>query len=124
MCVYECRALACLCLSGAQYSMYIFNNINYNKLSTAADSINWSELSQINDPNIALNNLIDRIKICLSKAEYTKIPNKTNIMKPRKDWVTKAIMISSKTKEKLYKIWKKDPNNNKKEMNIRNLRTS
>ena len=31
-------------------------------------------------------------------------------MKPRKDWVTKAIMISSK----LYKIWKKDPNNNRK----------
>ena len=40
--------------------------------------------------------------------------NKTNIMKPRKDWVTKAIMISSKTKGKLYKIWKKGPNNNRK----------
>ena len=64
-------------------------------------------MSQINDPNIALNKLIDKIKICLSKAEYTKKPNKTNIMNPRKDWVTKAIMISSKTKEKLYKIWKK-----------------
>ena len=35
-------------------------------------------------------------------------------MKSRKDWVTKAIMISSKTKEKLYKIWKKNPNNNRK----------
>ena len=52
-----------------------------------------------------------------------KKPNKTNIMNPRKYWVTMAIIISSKTKEKLYKIWKKDPNNNKKEMNIRNLRT-
>ena len=62
--------------------------------------------------------------MCLSKAEYIKKPNKTNIMNPRKDWVTKAIMISSKTKEKIYKIWKKDPNNNKEGMNIRNLRTS
>ena len=74
----------------------------------------WRELSEINDPNIAFNNLIDKIKICLSKAEYTKKTNKTNIMKPRKDWEIKAIMISSKTKEKLYKIWKKDPNNNRK----------
>ena len=71
-------------------------------------------MSQINDPNIVLNNLSDKIKICLSKSEYTKKPNKTNIMKPRKDWVTKAIMISSKTKEKLYKIWKKDPTNDRK----------
>ena len=35
-------------------------------------------------------------------------------MKPRKNWVTKPTMISSKPKEKLYKIWKKDPNNNRK----------
>ena len=35
-------------------------------------------------------------------------------MKPRKDWVTKASVISSKTKEKLYNIWKKDPINNRK----------
>ena len=35
-------------------------------------------------------------------------------MKPSKDWLTKAIMISSKIKEKLYKIWKEDPNNNRK----------
>ena len=95
-------------------NLHNIKRINYNKLTTDASTINWSELSQINDPNIALNNLIDTIKICLSKAEYTKIPNKTNIMNPRKDWVTKAIMISSKTNEKLYKIWEKDPNNNRK----------
>ena len=80
-------------------------------------------MSQINDPNIALNNLNDKIKLCLSKAEYTKKTNTTNIMKPRKDWITKAIMISSKTKEKLYKIWKKIIITIEKE-NIRNLRTS
>ena len=95
-------------------NLHTIKRINFNKLKEDASTINWSELSQINDPNIALNNLIDKIKICLSKDEYTKKPNKTNIMNPRKDWVTKAIVISSKTKEKLYKIWKKDPNNNEK----------
>ena len=71
-------------------------------------------MSQINDPNIVLNNLIHKIKSCLGKAEYTKKTHKTNILKPRKDWVTKAIMISSKTKENLYEMWKKDPNINRK----------
>ena len=87
-------------------NLHTIKHINFNKLREDASTINWSELSQINDPNIALNNLINKIKICLSKAEYNKKPNKTNIMNPRKDWVTKAIIISSKTKEKLYKIWK------------------
>ena len=55
-------------------NIYTINRINYNKLRTAAVSINWNELTQIinDDPNIALNNLIDKIKICLSNAEYTK----------------------------------------------------
>ena len=94
--------------------MYTINRINYNKHRTAAVSINWNELTQINDPNIALNNLIDKIKICLSNAEYTKKTNKTNNMKPRKDRITKAIMKSCSIKEKLYKLWKRDPNNTRK----------
>ena len=57
----------------------------------------------------------------LSTAEYTKKPNKTNIMKPSEDWVTKAIMILSKTKEKLYKYGKKILIIIEKEKNIRNL---
>ena len=44
-------------------------HINYTKLGTAADLINWSELSLINDPTLTLNNLIDKIKMCLCKAE-------------------------------------------------------
>ena len=71
-------------------------------------------MSQINDPNIAINTLIDKIKTCLSKAEYTEKTSKTNNMKPRKDWIIMAIMKSCNTKEKLYKIWKKDPNNTRK----------
>ena len=95
-------------------NLHTIKRINYNKLRADSSTINWSELLQINDSNIALNNLIDKIKICLSKAEYTKKTNKTNIMKPREDWVTKTIMILSKTKENLYKIWKKDSNNKRK----------
>ena len=68
----------------------------------------------MNDPNIAVNNFIDRIKICLSEAEYTKKNKKTNNMKPRNDWITKAIMKSCSTKEKLYELWKRDPNNTRK----------
>ena len=86
------------------------NHINYNKLKSFAASIDWSEISQIKDPNSAINNIIDKIKICLSKAEYSKT-SKANNARPRKNWITKAIMKSCNTKEKLYKLWKKDPNN-------------
>ena len=53
-------------------NLHTINRINYNKHWTDASTINWSELSQINDSNVALNNLIDKIKICLCKDEYTK----------------------------------------------------
>ena len=45
------------------------NRINYNKLKAEAELINWSELPLINEPNLALNNLVSEIKICLSKAK-------------------------------------------------------
>ena len=48
------------------------NHINYNKLKTKAELINWSELLLINEPNLALINLVSKIKICLSNAEYSK----------------------------------------------------
>ena len=51
---------------------HAMNRINYNKLKTEAVLSNWSELSLINEPNLALNNLVNKIKVCLSKAEYSK----------------------------------------------------
>ena len=105
---------------------HAMNRINYNKLKTGGELINWSELSLINEPNLALNNLVSKIKICLSKAEYSKKDYKKNILYPRKNWITSAIIKSCVTKEKLYKLWKKDPNNTKKRENYRkfNLRRS
>ena len=79
----------------------------YSTLKTEAELINWSELSLINEPNSALNNLVSKIKICLSKAEYSK-----------KDY-KKIYCIQEKTKEKLYKLWKKYPNNTKNRENYR-----
>ena len=34
-----------------------------------------------------------------------------NKLKPRKEWITKAIMVSCKTKEKLYNTWNREPDN-------------
>ena len=98
---------------------HAMNRINYNKLKTEAELINWSELSLINEPNLALNNLVSKIKICLSKAEYSKKDYKKDILYPRKNWITSAIIKSCVTKEKLYKLLKKDPNNTKKRDNSR-----
>ena len=76
-------------------------------------------MSIINETNSALNNLVSKIKICLSKAEYSKKDYKKNILYPRKNWITSAIIESCVTKEKLYELWKKDPNNTKKRENYR-----
>ena len=59
-------------------NLHTIKRINFNKLRADASTINWSKLSQINDPNIALNNRIDKIKICLSKAEYAEKPKTQN----------------------------------------------
>ena len=45
---------------------------------------------------------------------YQKKTNKINNIKSWKDWVTKAIIKSCSTKEKLYKLWKRYPNNTRK----------
>ena len=75
--------------------------INYNKLRSEAELINWSELTLINEPNLALNNLVSKIKICIKKTEYSKKNCETNMPYPRKNWITTAIIKSCLTKEKL-----------------------
>lgn len=88
------------------------NKINYHKLPDIASSIDWHEILTITDPNQATNKLINKLKHCISLAKINNSYRKNNkFMKPRKSWITKALLISCKTKEKLYNIWKKDPNN-------------
>ena len=59
--------------------------------------------------------------MCLCKAEYKINTNKNKNMKPRKNWVTRGIMESCTAKEKLNKLWKKDPYNNRKREEYKNF---
>ena len=100
---------------------HAMNRINYNKIKTEAELINWSEFSLINEPNLALNNLVSKIKIYLSKSEYSKKDYKKDRLYPRKNWITSAIIKSCVTKEKLYKLWKKIQKIQRKERIMKSL---
>ena len=88
----------------ATKDVHAMNCINYSKLKTEAELINWSELSLINELNLALNNLVSKIKIYLSKAEHSRKDYKKNTLYPRKNWITSAKIKSCVNKEKLYKL--------------------
>ena len=77
--------------------------INYNKLKHAANNLSWHSILSMQDPNLAINTLIDTINNCIIIAT-TKQQLKNNL--PRKNWITSAIMISCITKETLYTLWK------------------
>lgn len=85
---------------------------NYTKLTNAAKEINWNKYKSGNDPNLIINSMIEEIQSCLEKA---KICNTKNTQKatPRNAWITKAIINSCNTKEKLYSKVKQNPNNQK-----------
>lgn len=83
------------------------HRINYNKLTKAAKDFNWFQY-QIDDPNEAINKLIEGIQKCVEKSKFEIKRNKN---KPRNEWITKAILKSCRKKEKLYKKLKKDPRN-------------
>ena len=86
-----------------------YNKINYSKLRNIANTINWEQLQYMNDSNLAIEAIISEIQNCTNMA-INNITNK-NKNKPRKAWITKGIINSCKTKDTLYNLWKKDPNN-------------
>lgn len=97
------------------------NRINFNKLSEIADKTDWDKIIEIMDPNIATDSLISIINKCTDQArrvEKKKQGNSSN--KPRSNWITKAIIKSCNTKDKLYKNWKHDVNNKKLEKIYKN----
>ncbi|OXU18364.1 hypothetical protein TSAR_009880 [Trichomalopsis sarcophagae] len=77
----------------------------YKRWKSDPRSVNWSDILLMPDPNLALNEIIAKIKTCTKKAQYKVKNNKHNKMKPRKDWITSAIINSCNKKEKLYKRW-------------------
>ena len=60
---------------------FISNTLTFcqDHANAVLTSINWSKLSLINEPSLALNSLVSKIKICPSKAEYSKKDYKKNI---------------------------------------------
>ena len=62
--------------------------------------------------------------MCLCKAEYKIKANKNKNIRPRKNQITRAIMKSCTAKEKLYKLWKEDPYNNRKRKDYKNFKKS
>lgn len=84
--------------------------INYKKLLVESNKLNWLSILEIDDPEIAVNSLIDMIQSCIKKA--TKKSNKKK-NKMRKEWVTAGILNSIKNKEFIYNLIKIDPKNSK-----------
>ena len=88
------------------------NKINYKILNRFVGQIIWRNVLNIDDPNKATNSFIDSINNCIRLARNNIKTNKTkNKLKPKKECITKAIMVSCKTKEKLYNTWKREPDN-------------
>ena len=65
----------------------------------------------MHDPDEATTLLISEIQDCLIMCKE-KLKTKINKRYPRKDWITKAIMISCEKKEQLYIKMRHDSNNN------------
>lgn len=86
------------------------NKINHKKLFNLAAKTNWDEVCHLDDVNVAIDTLINKVKKLVKESEY-KINNKA---KKRKPWITRGLIKSCKTKEKLYKIWRNDRRNSDK----------
>ena len=89
----------------------VFYRYNYNKLQRIAMTKNWNVVETMHDPDKATSFWIDEIRDCLDKSKK-ETRAKNNKRHPRKDWITKAIVLSCKKKEKLYRKRRNEPNNN------------
>lgn len=91
--------------------------INYNKLKILCDKTDFSYIFDIQDPNIAIDALINEIKILTKEATMktrsNNSRNKDKFSLPRKNWITEGIVKSCNNKEMLYNLWKLDKNNTK-----------
>lgn len=79
--------------------------INNKKLLEIAANIDWKKYDHISDPNISIDSLIKDIHFCVDNATFSPTKSKS---KPRKLWMTSALLKSIKHKEFLYNIWKRN----------------
>lgn len=89
----------------------IFNRIDYNKLIALSKNNNWNQIQLMQEPNEAMRLLISEINSLINIS--TKKVNKK--IAPRKNWMTTCLVNSCNTKEKLYKLWRKNPDNHEAE---------
>ena len=83
--------------------------LSYKKLKCIANKVYCNSFLHEQNQNTATDKLLSLIKECANKATIIKINNKCKEKTKRKNWITKAIMISCRTKEFLYKLQKKKP---------------
>lgn len=79
--------------------------INYKLLTKLCEKINWNEISLITDDDDAPDNIGNKIKLLVEKSTYFSKQN-TQL---KKHWMTPALLVSSKKRQRLYKCHKKTP---------------
>ena len=82
--------------------------INYRRLVDLCSTDNWQNILEMDDPNIAIDTLIHKIKINIDKSIKK---NRQRKFIPRKKWITTGIINSIVQKEELYKKIKSEPRN-------------
>lgn len=85
--------------------------IDYKKLNGYLnDSLSYFDVNNYENIDDALQSLISKIQ---SNIDLCKKPKTTKNRRnnPRKPWITPGLIVSSQTKDKLYKDWQKDINN-------------
>lgn len=92
---------------------------NYKRLNSLAGRKNWDNIESMHDPEKATSLLISEIQDCIEKSKSV-LRTKNNKGNPRKDWITKAIMISCDQKERLYNKMRNEPNNDKLRLEYKN----
>lgn len=94
-----------------QKPVYSQQFLNYQKLKKIANSVSWNSIKGLQDPNEAIDLLIEGIQYCIQEAMQPKKVSLHSKDKPRSKWVTSAIIVSCKKKEFLYNLKKINPTN-------------
>lgn len=80
-----------------------FNFINYNKLNKLVGKVKWNELL-LHDTNVTTELIIGENKNCITRSYmcFNERKNKDKNL-PRKNWITKGIIISCNTKKQKFR---------------------
>ena len=81
---------------------------NILKLQEKLQNFDWSFINSLHDVDIAYNQFLQAFKNIFDECCPVKIKNIKNNFK--KSWMTPALFKSSKTKDKLFKNYQKNPN--------------